>query len=441
MSENKTNLVVKNNQLNRYTFYKSPVQLKVFSKLIIEIRKNPENKTYRIPIKDLLQEINFKEKGNTELKKIVRKMGQMIEIPKEKGFKFSALFYDIETEDSTYLDFEVNPTLKPYLLELSNSFTAYYLENVTRLKSYYSIRLYELLKQYQGKDLSGWWKITIEELREILKIEEKQYTRYNDFKRKVIIQAQNELKEKTDIKFTFEEHKVGRKIERLTFYLSENKKQNTTKKEGAKNEILVPKKEKKEENKLYNSLYTKLGLDEKFIKEIFSKYDDEKIERNLKYTLKEIDKGTKIPSIGGYFRTALNIDYANQKTLFEIKKEVEADEKRIEFFKEEVESLFRAWKTYRLENIVYFIEANLEDTRKYIPDFIEEKEEFLIKQNIDIEDIESVKLQINNSKVIGKIFRDFLITKVGTEPMKDFKAYSLTKNINVEKINDEWVIK
>ena len=114
-------------------------------------------------------------------------MGQMVEIPKEKGFQFSALFYDINTDEQGQISFEVNPKLKPYLLNISSNFTSYHLEHITKLKSYYSIRLYELLKQYQDNSGDGWWKVTLEKLKEILKIEINQYKKYSHFKNKILL--------------------------------------------------------------------------------------------------------------------------------------------------------------------------------------------------------------------------------------------------------------
>ena len=111
--------------------------------------------------------------------------------------------------------------LKPYLFDLKKYFTQYKLFNVVRLASQYSIRIYELLKQYERV---GKRSISIAELKLILGISKDQYPLYADFKRWVIKQSQKELKLKTDICFEFEEtKKTGKKVEEITFYISENK--------------------------------------------------------------------------------------------------------------------------------------------------------------------------------------------------------------------------
>jgi len=106
--------------------------------------------------------------------------------------------------------------IKPYLMDLAKGFTVYSLDYALSLKSIYSQRMYELLSRY--KDL-GLWNCTVSDLRYILKIENK-YTSYYMFKKKVLDVAQKELQEKTDINFTYEEVKNGRRFEKIIFYIN-----------------------------------------------------------------------------------------------------------------------------------------------------------------------------------------------------------------------------
>ena len=185
----------------------------------------------------------------------------MVDIPKEKGFSLSTLFYNINTNEDGYIHFEVNPNLKPYLLNVSNNFTSYHLDTIVHLKSTYAIRFYELLKQYQDKNGGGWWKITLIKLKELLKLDtNKSYERYSNLKQKVILVAQKELKEKTDIKFNFEEQKNGRKVDVITFYILPNVKAKVSKETPIKT---VPKKlPKYTKNESYKILAQKLKIDE-----------------------------------------------------------------------------------------------------------------------------------------------------------------------------------
>ena len=106
------------------------------------------------------------------------------------------------------------PKLKPYLLNLKQRFTTYRLVDVTQLKSQFSIRVFELLKQFEN---IGIREISLQKLREILKISPNQYKLYSNFKRKVLLKAQEELTNKSNLTFDFDEIKEGNKVYKIRF--------------------------------------------------------------------------------------------------------------------------------------------------------------------------------------------------------------------------------
>lgn len=122
-------------------------------------------------------------------------------------------------EGSGAIELRFDPNMKPFLLQLKSRFTNYRLANVVQLKSQFSIRLYELLKQYEkiGKRSFGLY-----DLRSMLGIDEDQYQQYTDFKKRVLLTAQAELAEKTDIRFTFKEQRVARRVDVINFSIKQN---------------------------------------------------------------------------------------------------------------------------------------------------------------------------------------------------------------------------
>ncbi len=112
-----------------------------------------------------------------------------------------------------------DPHMRPFLLQLKGQFTNYFLKHIANLRSVYSIRIYELLKSYQR---FGRKKFTIEFLRTAFQISPDQYTRYNDFKKRILISSQKELRDHTDIYFEFEEIKEGRKVKAILFLIHPN---------------------------------------------------------------------------------------------------------------------------------------------------------------------------------------------------------------------------
>lgn len=118
-------------------------------------------------------------------------------------------------EGEAIITAQFNNKLKPYLLNLAGNFTQAEIKQLFRLKSFYSYRLYWLLKQHQT---FGERYMEINDLREMLNLQEK-YDRFQDFKSKVIHVAMKELKD-SDMAFTYEQVKKGRNVVGIRFFFS-----------------------------------------------------------------------------------------------------------------------------------------------------------------------------------------------------------------------------
>jgi plasmid replication initiation protein len=118
--------------------------------------------------------------------------------PLKVGWVSSAKY--IRQEGAVLLCFD--PKLKPYLLQLKGNFTSSKLDMLLSFKSQYTMRIYNLMKQYEGL---GEREIEVDLLREILGLRENQYKRYNDFKKDILVSTQKELAIKGDIYFEFDE--------------------------------------------------------------------------------------------------------------------------------------------------------------------------------------------------------------------------------------------
>ena len=112
---------------------------------------------------------------------------------------------------------QFNEAMKPFLLQLKKRFTMYRLQNFMRLTSQHSMRVYELLKM--RSDLRH-LRITIEEFRAILSCEHS-YSRFSDFKRKVIDKTQEEIAEKTDISFKYQVERQGQTPTHIRFIIED----------------------------------------------------------------------------------------------------------------------------------------------------------------------------------------------------------------------------
>ncbi len=112
-----------------------------------------------------------------------------------------------------------SPKLKPYLLQLKDKFTAVDVLDLMQFKSVHAIRIYELLKQYQN---IGERLIRIEDIKECCGVLDR-LKKYSDFEKKILLIAQREINEKSDIYFEFEREKHIRKIVAIRFIINKNK--------------------------------------------------------------------------------------------------------------------------------------------------------------------------------------------------------------------------
>ena len=194
-------------------------------------------KLYTVPISTLKDFLGYKENtawGNfyPEMKDIADRLNKEPIVIKKAEKVTTAYFiagYEIDSAART-VTFEVSLLLKPYLLALKRNFTRYPLNYIARLRSAYSIRLYELLCQYKN---IGHRTFELAVLQQLLG---SNYEFYANFKDKVLTIAKRDLDANTDIHFEYEEIKTARKVTALKFTISSNSVSDT---EGGDTEVVV----------------------------------------------------------------------------------------------------------------------------------------------------------------------------------------------------------
>lgn len=186
--------------------------------------EDEEFKSYRFGIAEFINLVGIKNRNQyTEIPRITKElMKKVFEIQeKNKIIQVAWLSSAIYEKGSGYVELEFSPHLKPYMLKLNSMFTQYKLGNILMMKSKYSPRFYEFLKCNEFKKQG--FEIELNELKYLLKIEDT-YKRFYDFKKKVLLYSQKEINELTDITFSFQEIKKGRKIDKIKFYISSSQK-------------------------------------------------------------------------------------------------------------------------------------------------------------------------------------------------------------------------
>lgn len=236
-------LIKKSNNLveSRYKF--DIWETRFFLSVLAHIQKEHiDFKTYRIRYKDVIKTFGLKsgdayaslrEAAKSLIRKTVRTTYSVngIERQQERNL-ISAIDYmsegQVGTENHEYIDVVVHDEMKPFLLQLSKNFTAYDLRNVAQL-GVYSIRLYELLKQYES---IGSRVLEVDEMKKMFELDT-EYPKYNDFYRWVIMPSEVEINKYTDLMIMdIEKIKEGRRVVALRFKMRSKTEQEMAKVRG-----------------------------------------------------------------------------------------------------------------------------------------------------------------------------------------------------------------
>ncbi len=308
---NETHLVVKSNYLIEASYRLSLQEQRLI--LLMVSRIKPEDKgfqVYRIAVKDFNRIVGIKNEANYQRTKELTKklLERSLQITKDNSVLQITWLSSAEYfEGKGYVELSFDPKLKPYLLQLKEFFTKYRLQNVIRLKSSYSIKLYELLKQYEN---IGRREFTLEQLRRKLGLKDSEYPLYANFKQKILSRVLNELNEHTDLSFSMRERKNIRKVVGIVFVISKKRQQQTRK----ENDCLDNKKE------LTDRLHEYYCLSPAQARDIKERFDEDRIRANLAYVEEKQKQGT-IKNIGAYTLKAIEDDYRIKKSRFELDKE------------------------------------------------------------------------------------------------------------------------
>lgn len=217
-----TNLVSKANTLIEATYKLGVMEQKIISTIASNIRPTDNDfQTYTFSIKEFKDLIGSKSKNiYGEVDKITKNLMQPFMFINAEGNPtriawLSKATYNMN-EGSVTVRFD--PDLIPFFLFLNEKFTRYKLGNIIHLRSSYSIRIYELLKSYEGLTERTF---TLEDLKSKLGIADK-YPKWINFRQRVLDHAQQELEGKTDISFTYDTIKKGRSIHKVKFKIKSN---------------------------------------------------------------------------------------------------------------------------------------------------------------------------------------------------------------------------
>jgi plasmid replication initiation protein len=348
VDENKI-AVIKNDALEA-CYDMSANQLKLFIALVSLIEKDDtEFQEYKIDAKSLMTIFNISNIDDVYsisdkvtdglIDKIIK-----IKDKQNKKYEKYPIFTRITYSDGVLVA-SFNEYMKPFLLNIKKEFTKFMPREFKPFSSKYSIRIYQLLKQYQ---FIGERSFKIIELREMLGIEINELKNFKDFRKYVLETAQREL-QNTPMAFDWEAFKKGRggkvvevklklknKHQSLDYKSDENIKI-TKEKENAEvkqDEIFQQSifLENKEIFQQFKNLYKLIPpqYKTKALDNLIAKYTQEKgylyVKQNIEYVLNQ----KNVKNFMLYLTKALEKDYG-YATTSEIDARINQDNARIFF--------------------------------------------------------------------------------------------------------------
>lgn len=161
------------------------------------------DEVYNISIRDYCEMCGIEldsGKSYQNLKEAILEIDQkyyLLKMPDQKKERRLRWFNRLDMNyGSGIVEYSFHNDMKPFVYYLQREYTMIPIEQITRLRSKYSVKLYKLFKSYanMNQKKQEWF---IDDFKRLIGAEK--YTRYPDFRRYVIEQALNEINGYTDI--------------------------------------------------------------------------------------------------------------------------------------------------------------------------------------------------------------------------------------------------
>lgn len=212
-------VAVQSNSMINSKYSLDPTQQKLILLAIAQIKTADEKFfKYSCSVAELEEKLGVKL-NETRIKDLAKDiLRKPLEI-KEKGKWigcnwFSAFIY---YTDAARFEFEISPTLTPYLLNLKEHFTTFNIEQAIKFSGKYTTRFYQFLIQAQHQQAKK-RTFELEELYELLQLPPT-FREYKHFKSKVLEPSLAEINAKSDIKAAYEPtKKLRKKVLEITIY-------------------------------------------------------------------------------------------------------------------------------------------------------------------------------------------------------------------------------
>jgi plasmid replication initiation protein len=117
--------------------------------------------------------------------------------------------------DSAYVEITFTNEVSTLLNDIFDNYTTYDLRAIAELSSSYAVRMYEQLARFRdSKTGCGWFRVELAKLQVMFGAAEK-YPRMNDFVKRCVVSALDQIDHRTDTSVTYQLEKKGRSYHML----------------------------------------------------------------------------------------------------------------------------------------------------------------------------------------------------------------------------------
>ena len=198
----------------------------------------------------------------------------------------------IEAMGDGTIELVFDPKLIKYFTGLTERYTYLEIQTLLTFSSIYSIRIFNLLKQYKLKKKT----YSVDKLKEMLLITDK-YKNFSDFKRYVIEPAIKDINEHSTMKVSYETNGMkGKKVTEITFTCVDN--------------FILPNADDKVRKAFEELVYYKINKNVAL--DIVKKFSFERIENNIQYIITNYPQKNKKKDYPGLIVAAIKENFAGK---------------------------------------------------------------------------------------------------------------------------------
>lgn len=230
VNENSIDLLMQSRQLVHTSYEVTAIQNRIFYYCLLTAQKEKNGElSCEVKLDDIKKLIpNKNQRTLSNIKKTIQILKQTsLEFEKNEDGDIIECDYNLISGSEYNVNKEIfKIKLAERLYKHLIDYTVYAplsLDILTKFKSFYSQRLYELLRLWSRTDKLIIKSFKIDQLRFILGVVDK-YPEYKNFKQRVLNQAIKEINQFGNMKVEIEEIKVGRKVEEIKFEILDHER-------------------------------------------------------------------------------------------------------------------------------------------------------------------------------------------------------------------------